>query len=181
PAHGETLAVTMGRILRFPYSEWTVWSLPLIAHEFGHVVIGDLKGRDDNKDLRELIPNAQSLLKQKDPEQDVFKVDAQASEEIRKAARDQAAKRAEQKTDEYLADAFGTYYMGPAYACAAIHLRLNPAYRSVLESGLDHERAYVVLAMLQMMSQATPKVAREYQDILEDYLRPTWSKMVSGA
>ena len=40
PAREQALDATLGRIIRFGYPEWSVWSLPSVMHEFGHIVIG---------------------------------------------------------------------------------------------------------------------------------------------
>jgi hypothetical protein len=39
PAREEALTMTMARIIRLGFPEWTIWALPLTAHEFGHVVV----------------------------------------------------------------------------------------------------------------------------------------------
>jgi hypothetical protein len=158
PAHGTTLAVTVGRILRLPYSEWTVWALPLVAHEFGHVALHDLRNDPINRTLHQLTDNVLPDLLPFAPEN-----------------------KARQKLDEYLADAFGTFIMGPAYVCAAIHLRLNPAYHSS-PGAVDHtdcERAHVMLSMLQKMDNGTG-ISHEYEYILK-LLKTIWSQMVYAA
>lgn len=37
-ARDEAVDKTLASILRLPFPEWTVWALPLVAHEFGHLV-----------------------------------------------------------------------------------------------------------------------------------------------
>jgi len=54
-----------------------------------------------------------------------------------------------------LADAFATYLLGPAYACAAILLRLDP-YSAFENGGLGARRAQVVLRMLRLLSERDP-------------------------
>jgi hypothetical protein len=171
PAHQEKLVVTLGRIVRLPVAEWTIWSLPLIAHEFGHVVIGD----DSNEKLRELIRMTVPQFLKSDPDCQVCLANARAGAEVR------AAEQAQGKLNEYLADAFGTYMMGPAYACALIHLRLNPICPSGpdAENHVDHERAYVVLGMLKQMNAHT-QAREEYKGILER-LEKNWQEMVASA
>ena len=76
---------------------------------------------------------------------------------MRRSSRlESATDRAIFRVNEYLADAFGTYVMGPAYACAAIRLRLNPSTASDDEAqpGLDPERAIIILAVLEKMNKA---------------------------
>ena len=64
------------------------------------------------------------------------------------------------------ADAFGTFVMGPAYACAALLLRLDPA------EAIDRERATVVLAALERLNDG------RFQGALvtvRDTLRDAWA------
>ncbi len=37
-ARDEAVDKTLASIIRLPFPEWTVWALPLVAHEFGHMV-----------------------------------------------------------------------------------------------------------------------------------------------
>lgn len=39
PARQEALNRTLARIIRMGFPEWTLWALPLTAHELGHVVV----------------------------------------------------------------------------------------------------------------------------------------------
>ena len=43
PAPREALVKTVGRLVRLRCCEWTIWTLPLVAHEFGHIVIEESK------------------------------------------------------------------------------------------------------------------------------------------
>jgi hypothetical protein len=45
PAQREALDETVSQILRLGFPEWTIWALPLAAHEFAHVIVGDHGGR----------------------------------------------------------------------------------------------------------------------------------------
>src|SRR5438132_7552035 len=76
-------------------------------------------------------------------------------QKVREKMKSQAENRVRHELGEYLADAFGTYVMGPAYPCAAIHLRFSPVVPSDpdAENRVDRERAHVVLGMLDKMNQ----------------------------
>jgi hypothetical protein len=39
PAQREALQATLARIVRLSFPDWTIWALPLAAHEFGHVAV----------------------------------------------------------------------------------------------------------------------------------------------
>ena len=62
------------------------------------------------------------------------------------ATPEESRKRAESYLIEFMADAFATYIMGPAYPCAAILLRFDPrAGEGQENSPIDLDRARVVL------------------------------------
>jgi hypothetical protein len=80
-------------------------------------------------------------------------------------------KRAEAHLNELCADAFATYYMGPSYPCAAIHLRLSPGPTvDDDDHPSDLKRAYVILRMLHRMNDdaGDPPV---YKPVLEELER----------
>ena len=160
PAPKETLAKTVGRIVRLRHCEWTLWVLPLIAHEFGHIVIEEHKEALKESFLKTFVPELMSL----DP----------SSDEVKK-------KLAEDEVEEYLADAFGTYFMGPAFSCAAIHLRLSPSTSSTAtsETSYDKGRAHVTLGMLDLMAKGPPKI-QEFSNLAKQ-LRGDWNGMVERA
>jgi hypothetical protein len=131
-AQQEALNRSMARILRLRFPEWTVWSLPLIAHEFGHVLI------EDHPDLEDFAATQLKVWNRK-----------------RKSNR--ARKQNESFLAEVIADAFATYMVGPAYACAAISLRLNPSIINSEEMRLaDATRVTVILSVLRWMNDTTP-------------------------
>ncbi len=143
PSPREALAWTIGRIVRMRYSEWTIWSLPLVAHEFGQLLLSDSDYSEFtgifDRDLKPRLMELNTELR------DALKPDA--DESTKRKFRGLARKRVENELRYYLADAFGTWVIGPAYAYAAIHQRLNPTYPSTIETtdSFDHERAIVIL------------------------------------
>jgi hypothetical protein len=183
PSPRETLARTLGRIVRMRYSEWTVWSLPLIAHEFAHVVLSEKEYSEiatifDTKSLRsrmiELNREMGEALKP-DP-----------NERMRRRVSRLVRQRVETKLRYFLADAWSTWVIGPAYACAAIHLRLNPTQVSSLEAvdSFDRERAEVILGVLGKMGQpgiARNDFPREEFAAQVNNLKTIWNDMVHRA
>ena len=164
------------------YSEWTVWSLPLVAHELAHIVLS----QSDFKSIHDIFDDQlKSLLVSLDPEQ-LHALNPGADQQIKDNYRSQAMARVENELRYYLADAFSTWTMGPAYACAAIHLRLNPAYVSTIGNpeSFDHERAEVILGVLGKMGER-PLVENPFPTpIYTEYvskLRPVWDGMVARA
>lgn len=100
--------------LRFP--EWTIWALPLTAHELWHLgvrsavrTIPGAIARQSNDVLDLLLDTVRSQ-------------DPGAEEKLR----DSKQIWNTEELQRCLADVFGVYVMGPAYACAAIWLVLDP-------------------------------------------------------
>jgi hypothetical protein len=132
PTRQEALTETVARLIRLGFPEWTIWALPLTAHEFGHVVV------ERHEPIRNLIEQS--------------RLDDQGHHEMRMC----------------LADAFATYVMGPAYACALILIRLDPLPSSVDEGGrLADRRARAVLGMLRRMNDKAPASEKPYAKIIE--------------
>lgn len=150
-------AMTLARSIRMRFPEWTIWAVPLTAHEFGHVVISG------NKRLQKCINTEYS-------------------------GEDDAAVKGRQDMLVCLADAFATYVMGPAYACAVILLRLNPreAYEDRSKSPADAKRAHIVLKMLDEMGTMSRGVGNDenltppYRAIV-DKLRKEWDAALTQA
>jgi hypothetical protein len=142
PARQEAVTMTLARIIRLGFPEWTIWALPLTAHEFGHVAATKTK----LDDFVENIPSAQTQY----------------------------------PMQEFLADAFATYLMGPAYACAAILLRLNPpsAYEEKDKYPTDSRRAHIVFIVLDWMNEQT--VSKPYTGIISK-LREEWTAALNQA
>jgi hypothetical protein len=116
PARQEALRVTLTRIVRLGFPEWTIWALPLTAHEFGHVIV---RRYDPLSSYAEAVPSG--------PLRD--------------------------RREMVMADAFATCMIGPAYACAAILLRLDPAdCFSERDGRLTSNRVATILSMLRRMS-----------------------------
>jgi hypothetical protein len=134
--------------MRFP--DWALWNLPLMAHEFGHLAIGELPLvgawlREESLDLLEQIPNWKGLDKDQ-----------------RKALLQSFINQLE----EVFADIFALYTIGPCFALAFIVCQFSPA-EAYLDRG-DHppeaERLTALLRALQKMDddQETPAFAGVY-------------------
>src|SRR5205085_10205468 len=84
--------------------------------------------------------------------------------------------QAEHRLQIVLADAFATYAMGPAYACAAVMLRFNPvqAFTDRADHPADAKRAHTVFAMLRRMNDKED--FKPYEHILTDVLEVEWQE-----
>lgn len=115
--------------LRFP--EWTIWALPLTAHELWHLgvrsAVHAIPGKIalQSNDVLDLLLETVRL---QDPN---IEEKLRDSKEIWNAA----------ELQRCLADVFGVYVMGPAYACAAIWLVLDPQEMESKQRALSILRA----------------------------------------
>jgi hypothetical protein len=155
PAPREAIKKTLAAIIRLRFPERTIWTLPFAAHEFGHVLV------DEDPDLQRFVDKYARLWR------------AQQVRFGRGRGRPMSMAHARHYLDELLADAFATYYMGPAYAAAAVHLRFDPttAQREDEEYPSDLKRARVVLSMLERMNGDVP--IKPVGNVL-DRLRDDW-------
>jgi hypothetical protein len=167
----ESFTRTMARIVRLRFPEWSIWALPFTAHEYGHVVVGD----PDSFRLRRLLEGEVNRLAQNDDEYQAAK-DDQARERIKE--------RIKKHVDVLFADAFATYTMGPAYACAAIYLRFDPSNAGAETEELpsDNRRAHIVFKTLKRINEeaGANKINLVYTPVIE-VLEEHWKQMLERA
>ena len=138
PARYEAVTAEVARIIRFGYPEWTIWALPLVAHQFGHLVVS-------NRELQDFIGQ-------------------------------QSQRHADSFMQHYFADAFAAYTLGPAYACAALFLRLDlsAAYKDKGDQEPAAAKlAYVVFSMLDWVNRNGKEKNQPYAGITET-LKKEW-------
>jgi uncharacterized protein YbdZ (MbtH family) len=153
PARQDSAAKS--RIIRLGFPEWTIWALPLFAHEFGRILV------DEYPEFQELVDDLADPIPS-DPRPDLND-DTVDRERLARAVRIRTV----------LADAFGTYVMGPAYACACLLLKLDPAEvgQPMQEQCCDRLRAQVVLATLDKVN---PGLQSNLADVIAT-LRDSWT------
>jgi hypothetical protein len=149
PAQREARTRTLGRIIRVRFPEWSVWTLPFAAHEFGHVLV------QQNEALRRI--RHELLDRQADPKDPLH-----------------GAAANEMHLDEYLADSFATYALGPSYAFAGIMLRFDPSRADREDQPSDAKRAFLCLAMLRLMNQGARMGDPSFDEVLA-YLEGDWT------
>jgi len=158
PGYQETMSRTMGRIIRVRFPEWTIWTLPLTAYEYGKVVLE--KEEDRFTKYRDEVARLPVLVGMAVENQSMASV------------------------SDLVAEAFATYVMGPAYVCSSIYLRLNPAlaYKGSGRSPSPDLRQRVSMAVLMRMNRETDaqEGMRPYGDIIAR-LQETWRAMVASA
>lgn len=168
----EKLGQTLARIIRLRFPEWTIWTLPFTAHEFGHVAIHAIEP------LREFVEGKINELMRKDPQLEAARATHPPASQIDLAsAESRARKRAENHIYKLVADAFATYTMGPAYPCAALLLRFNPvtAGSGEHEHPTDVKRAELVLSMLGRMNENEEAAGDPPYTNIIDRLQREWA------
>ena len=137
PSLEQKFSVKMAKIIRLGFGDWSLWSLPLAASQYGQLVSGDKR------------------------------LDARFGEE----------KKAEIGSPyrTLVADAFATYAMGPAYAAAAIVLKLDPSKPTEADVSCEPERAVVILDMLGRLDKEKLGGYEQYLVLL----RNAWHEALS--
>lgn len=128
---------------RFP--DFSVWALPMIAHEAGHVA---------TQEVKVLQPDASGYD---------FPITALATEH---------GEWNERYARELIADFFGTWSLGPAYACSAVLLRFSPQCADEPEDLHPPEQQRVRLIL-----ETLTRVDENYGDVRQ-YLEQVWQDMV---
>lgn len=132
PARIERNRETVAGVLRIGFPEWTIWALPLLQHEFGHVF---------TRWKRNLGTSAPASC-----------------------------------SDAVLADALATLVTGPAYGCAFLLLRHDPA--AVREP--SDEAALRSATVLTTLRQAADDVDQPPLRALVDRLTDSWRTAVEA-
>jgi hypothetical protein len=165
PTYYEPLTKTLTRVIRLRFPEWNIWMLPFTAHELGHVLIE----MDINKGLIPFMESRSKIM----ADLDTNLRNPPEDNNLKNRAKERALEKARYHLHEFMADAFATYAMGPAYACSAIMLRLNPwtSYESNLPG--DVERAFVIITMLRSMNK------NNNYDLVLEKLEEKWNSTLN--
>ena len=162
PARQQAVAMTLARIIRVGFPEWTIWALPFTAHEFWHIVA--------RKDLDTGLRREIKILS------DQKKYLEEGASEVAESL----SQNVDQRLQVCLADAFATYTMGPAYAYSAVVLLLSPwhALSSSKQSVADDTRARAIFQMLECMDgKASEGDVPPYRSVRSD-LQLAWDAAV---
>lgn len=152
---------------RFP--DWDIWNLPLLAHEFGHIIFAATPAFKD--ELAEELVNAGK----EHPEREKL---------TEEALKDYVSKRT-RHLEEFFADGFAVYCQGPAFVYNVLLLHLNPA-EAYLARGYhpSHaERVEFILQVLREMNQQQ-KLDKYANDPFESVLnrfQEWWPRAVESA
>jgi len=220
PATEDALSSTLRRVARISFPDWHLWALPLVAHEYGQVVVRETASFDrfvdelasqaskpvldeNYNDLKSALPaiansglrriaHDQIAQAELEPRTAADKMESLAlmlradeadiGERAQKAARSIKASldSATNQARVLVADVFATYTAGPAYACAALMLRLNPNSPPVPGRPTDEERAETILAVLAQMDAATPNPPPPFAKVGQS-LQSSWTLLLDGS
>jgi hypothetical protein len=140
-------------IIRLKFPDFSIWTLPIIAHEFGHIVEQELKDLPPYQNIHPIRT----------------KIDELAGTDANKRA----------SICEFFSDLFGIYTMGPAFACTCILLRFNPlnAFSEIGDHPSGAKRVYSILRGLEKMG--SQETRHPYSDLIEK-LQKIWSQSLAA-
>jgi hypothetical protein len=158
----------MTDIIRLRYPHFSIWNLPVLAHEFGHFVTPQLKDR-----LRGTEPL------------ETFRDDVrrEISQQLPPGANRDLIDQAVMHLDEFIADAFAVHTAGPAFVAACVHLRFEPigANADSTQHPSDSRRVYLQLALLDAMGADYAKVRKKLASMWADNLEGAGVSPMSGS
>jgi hypothetical protein len=124
-------------VIRRRVPDLGLWDLPVMAHEFGHLVASGLTAYDAIGD--QVLRPVESLL-------------------------DRFADSRRQQVTELFCDVFATFSLGPSYPCSLVMHRLDPTARAVAPDAASHPgdaaRVEGCLRTLERMSGGSTPLAR---------------------
>jgi hypothetical protein len=152
---GDERFVRRSQLIHLRFPEFTLWALPLAAHEFGHLVA---------QEQSILAPDGRKIF---DIAEEIYDKGDHAPH-----------------YGELFADAFAAWALGPAYACTSILLRFAPDWATFAGDGVTHPpdglRVAVTLGVLEQLSWEIDPVAHPYQETVE-MLGEVWEAALEGA
>jgi hypothetical protein len=138
PSGSEIMGQSAARVLRIGFPEWTVFALPLLQHEFGHVFLKWTRYERTGAGPQEGTAGLGGLSALDRPLTPV------------------APAREDQTDTICMADAAAVCVTGPAYACAVLFMRLDPAEVKTADC-LTARRAAVILGTLARIAGKIPQ------------------------
>lgn len=156
--HGDVSSL---RLVRMGFPEWSVWALPLAMYEMGHLFA------EINRKVRPLVEAAREHATG-------AAAVSLARDDVTSDVRDQRTARAGEEAaarcETWIADAYATARLGPAYVWATVLLRADPA------SDADNHRVALMLEMLRLVDESAGDRPNSGEfDTERDRLREEWS------
>jgi hypothetical protein len=156
------------QIIRLRYPSAGIWDVPVVAHELGHFAAYRLTSWGDG------LQRSQKVRE--------FICEYLADNGIEK---ENAQKRWRHWLNEFFADAFATYCVGPCYAASCLLLRFNVAQACSNENETHPSSAARAAAILEILSEMNRSVANPFRappyTIVIERLRLRWSELLASA
>ena len=134
--HGDVSSL---RLVRIGFPEWSVWALPLTMYEIGHLFA------EINPKVRPLIDDAR---RRSENATEVHLANDDLTVEERARRITSAGNEAATRYETWIAEAYATAKLGPAYVWATVLLRADPT------SDVDDRRIAVMLEMLRLVEES---------------------------
>lgn len=134
PGGISSMMMRIDHFIRLRFPEWTIWGLPLAAHELWRV---SARAQFDNLLAKPFGPDGSKVIE--DP-----------------------------TIQQCLGDAYATYFMGPAYALAAVTLLFDPTRAQ------DDLRVRATESMLRHMDPTKPDAFSDSYQTVADNLASAW-------
>jgi len=138
----------LSAVIRLTYADHTIWSLPLVAHEFGHFVADELR------------------VRRRDSYHFLFQDFVQRERRM--------SPLEGRYLHERFADLFAVFVLGPSPMFTATVLRFDPRSAGDEYHPEDGERVYLMLETLKRMDDDAGQPYR-YRAIIE-LVRSTWNR-----
>ncbi len=156
-------------IIRVRFPDWSLWNLPLMAHEFGHLAA---------------LATPDFIKLKTEFQQDTIPPTLYDNPQGKLLSSQQYIEARRQHLDEFFADVFATYTFGPAFACASILHQFNPAQAYIWRGAhpTHDERVQVILLTLQAMNEKTRSASHDpgiYALVIAQ-LRQVWNESLKS-
>lgn len=156
-------------MVHLPFPDWDIWNLPLMAHEFGHILALA------SPPFQELLETELGVIAQGHPK----------SEEWEASDMKAYVERRRRHIHEFFADAFALYCQGPSFAYNVVLLHFNPfhAFTPRGNHPTHAERVELILKVLEKLNSGArldQYEAGPYDPVLRR-VRDWWFEAVSKA
>ena len=154
---GRGTSGVLAQIIHLRFPEWTIWALPLTAQELWKLELRHHDPREQSTVILDAMLEEQELKDDKEG--------TTVAEELRKTA---STLWRDVDFQSLLGDVFGTYVMGPAYACACVSLVLDPKGG---KEGRSEQRALAMFRVLSFVAEFTPMrliLEKQWREVVPD-------------
>jgi hypothetical protein len=171
---GNSRVPNLSRLMRIRFSDRTVWTLPLTAHQFAHLMLEDHK--DDLKDF--ILRKAEAEVGPASPDTALAAADPESRR--RQIARNKSLEAVRIRWEQMIADCIAVFIVGPCYAGSAVMFQFSPVATSAETEGWTHdiERAHVCLEMLRALDKQADD--SPYGEFIQ-WLEQLWAQMLADA